>query len=238
MEPEQFPKHIVSRTDEKVIEKKDGVWNVRNRKLTAEGPGFPSRGLPHVAFWILTWENERGLNALSLLSPSAICHTTRTWGDFREVRVVFWGSFTAPTGKDLAGESSEAAQESVEWSRFLQRSLGVSTLGSSCTEVGWSKYKSFYRNYLKRFKLLSSPFAHSQSSFHCVGADTSSEKRMRERGGLVSVPNDSSLCCPVFTAPCGCSSWSSSQSLISHIDGNARHAYPILKMKWSKSNHV
>lgn len=64
--------------------------------------------------------------------------------------------------------SRQSAQESLELGRFIQRSLGVSVLGSSHTEVGGSIHISFHRNCLKHFKLLSSLFVHIQSNFHSV----------------------------------------------------------------------
>lgn len=49
--------------------------------MTAEGPGFPSKDLPHVGYGILMWENEHSLNATSLPASRAFFHSVRIWGD-------------------------------------------------------------------------------------------------------------------------------------------------------------
>lgn len=118
MEPEHLPEQRAR--DEKVTEKKGGFWNVRNRKLTAESPGCPSRGFPHVAF-----QSSHGRTSTAWMpSPSRLPVLFSIVAGHGEIFERWGWSFgdhsQHPTVRDWAGECSEAAQVSVEWSRFLQ----------------------------------------------------------------------------------------------------------------------
>lgn len=193
------------------------VWKRKELKASSWGPRFSSRGLPHVVFETLMWDHEHDLNATSLLFPCALFHSSRTWGDFREAGVDFGHYLQHPLVRDLAvslqgllnHQWNEVGSPRGHWE--YQHLADT----ASCTEVGWSKYISFHRNYLKHLKLISSPFIHIWRQFHNAGVDMSSEKRVRECGDLGSVLNDTSLCCPIFAPPRWCPSWSSSEWCVS-----------------------
>lgn len=102
MEPEQLAKYQKSRRDGKVVEKKDGVLKARDRKLTAEGLGFPGFVFQ---MWVLGFSNGR--TNRSWISPPVWppVPSPQCQGVGRVLRggVVFWGLLTAASSADLAG---------------------------------------------------------------------------------------------------------------------------------------
>lgn len=230
MEPEQLAKYMESRRDGKVREE-GWILKVRKKKLTGEGPDFPSKELPDVGPGILMWENEPILNSCSLLC--LLCLFPQCQGMGRLLRG--WGG--------LLG----VADSSQQWLLVFRGCPGTSGVHpgvaehhclvplalkladqytSLCTEIAWNIFSSFHPS------LLTFRAIFTMSGFHRIGGG------VRACGDAVFVLSSPRLCCPILTAPGPAGAAHRGSLSPPHRDSSVPHVYPSLRGKCSQSSNV